>query len=310
MDTSFDEFFEGFDGAAETDDGYQTDSTEGTTEAEGQEVTNEEENEESTQEGEEGAESGETSGEVTDGEAEKAAAEGSSEPDSKDSEQTFTIKVNKEERTLSLAEMTEYAQKGADYDRVKGQLEESRKSEQEARKQLGEQQEYIDVLNLISEQTKTPVEKLIERLHVETLKGQGMSEKEALAEIRAAKAERQVKAMTEQPPKTAPVEEKNSTSDRAQKELSEFRDTFPDVNLTKELVDKLMPDVQKGMSLLNAYQKQENARIAAELAEQQRKEAAEAQNRKNRAKATGSQKDSGTQSRKTAEDDFFAAFEK
>ena len=310
MDTSYDEFFEAFDGGVETEDGNQTDGLSDTGEAEEQEDIQQENSEESTQGGEDGAESGETAGEVTDGKAEEVTADGSSEPDNKDSEQTFTIKVNKEARTLSLAEMTEYAQKGADYDRVKGQLEESRKSEQEARKQLGEQQEYIDVLNLISEQTKTPVEKLIERLHVETLKGQGMTEKEALAEIRAAKAEKQVKAMTEQPPKTTHTEEKESTAERAQMELSEFRKAFPDVNLTKELVDKLMPDVQAGMSLLNAYLKMENARLAADLAEQQRKEAAEAQNRKNRAKAPGSQKDSGAQGHKTAEDDFFAAFEK
>ena len=71
-----------------------------------------------------------------------------------------------------------------------------------------------------------------------------------------------------------------------------------------------MPDVQAGMSLTNAYLKMENARLAAELAEQQRKESAAEQNRKNRSRAVGSQYDSGAQTHRTAEDDFFAAFEK
>ena len=62
------------------------------------------------------------------------------------------------------------------------------------------------------------------------------------------------------------------------------------------------------MSLTNAYLKMENARLAAELAEKQHKDAADEQNRKNRAKAVGSQRDSGAKRQRTAEDAFFDTF--
>jgi hypothetical protein len=59
-----------------------------------------------------------------------------------------------------------------------------------------------------------------------------------------------------------------------------------------------------------AYLKMENARLKAEAEAQKQKDAAAAQSKKNRSKAPGSQRDSGGQRVKSAEDDFFAAFER
>ena len=55
--------------------------------------------------------------------SEDDGADGNAEGDSgnTDADKTFTIKVNKEERQVTLEEMTTLAQKGADYDRVKEQ---------------------------------------------------------------------------------------------------------------------------------------------------------------------------------------------
>ena len=79
---------------------------------------------------------------------------------------------------------------------------------------------------------------------------------------------------------------------------------------TDEQIEKMRPDVQNGLSMTAAYLKMENARLKAEAEAQKQKDAAAAQIKKNRAKAPGSQRDSGGQRTKTAEDDFFAAFEK
>ena len=307
-DISYDDFFDAFDGT-ETGGGNQTDGIEYTGEVENQDDTQQDTGEESSHETQGEPDSGETTGESTNQESEEVAEEGKPEPENPGTDQKFTIKVNKETREVGLQEITELAQKGADYDRTKSQLETSRQNEQALQAELDKQKPYMEVLTAASEAAGIPVDKFIEQVQVNLLMGQGMTEKEAKAEIRALRAEQQVKAMTEQKPK-AQEPEKDGGSDRAQTEIAEFVKNFPDVHLTEEQVNKLMPDVQAGMSLTNAYLKMENARLAAELAEKRRKDAADEQNRKNRARAVGSQRDSGAQNHRTAEDDFFAEFEK
>lgn len=294
MDVGFEEFEAAFDGG----DGNQTDPVE--------ETAKTETHEETTGEAQEAPGGGETSEGASTSESEKTGAEGGEKPDGSNSEQKFTIKVNKEEREVTLAEMTEFAQKGADYDRVKGQLETSRQSEQALRKQMDEQQGYMDVLQLISEQTNTPMDQLMDQLHMNLLKGRGMSDAEAKAEIRAVKAEKQLKAVAQQQSMEKATAESNAA--RAQRDLAEFRKQFPDVQITPELCDKLTPDIQAGMSMLGAYLKMENARKDAEIAELQRKQAAAEQNKKNRAQSPGSQTDSGGQRAKSDFDEFMAAF--
>ena len=305
-DISYDAFFDAFDGT-ETGDGNQTDGIEYTGEVENQDDTQQDTGEESDYEAQDEPDSGETTGEVMNQKAEEVAEEGKPEPENPASEQKFTIKVNKETREVGLQEITELAQKGADYDRTKSQLETSRQNEQVLQAELDKQKPYMEVLTAASEAAGIPVDKFIEQVQVNLLMGQGMTEKEAKAEIRALRAEQQIKAMTEQKPKEQEPE-KDGGSDRAQTEIAEFAKNFPDVHLTEEQVNKLMPDVQAGMSLTNAYLKMENARLAAELAEKQHKDAADEQNRKNRAKAVGSQRDSGAKRQRTAEDAFFDTF--
>lgn len=294
MDAGFEEFEAAFDGG----DGNQTDTVEETAQPETQEDT--------APEAQEATEGDDIFGREESGQAEDGGAKGEEKPESGETEQKFTIKVNKEEREVTLAEMTEFAQKGADYDRVKGQLETSRQAEQALRAQLDEQQGYMDVLQIISEQTNTPMDQLMDQLHMNLLKGKGMSDAEAKAEIRAAKAEKQLKTVTQQ--QSAEKAAADSNAARAQRDLAEFRKQFPDVPITSELCDKLTPDIQAGMSMLGAYLKMENARKDAEIAELQRKQAAAEQNKKNRAQSPGSQTDSGGQRTKTDFDEFMAAF--
>ena len=190
-DISYDAFFDAFDGA-ETGGGNQTDGIEYTEEVENQDDTQQDTGEESSHETQGEPDSGETTGEATNQEAEEAAAEGKPEPENPASEQKFTIKVNKETREVGLQEITELAQKGADYDRTKSQLETSRQNEQALQAELDKQKPYMEVLTAASEAAGIPVDKFIEQVQVNLLMGQGMTEKEAKAEIRALRAEQQV----------------------------------------------------------------------------------------------------------------------
>lgn len=294
-DTSMEAFFEAFDGT----DGNQTDT---------EEVTMEDRPAESVangtaSEGEESPGSAETAEEENGKEADKDGTEETSEPESNDPEQKFVVKVNKETREVSYQDAPAWIQKGMDYDRVKEQLDTTRQNEQALQDKLTQQGEIIETLELISQAVNVPIPDLLEQLHINAVKGTGKTDEEAKAIVRADKLERQLKVQTAK-------QEKAQSNSRVERELQEFRAAFPEVKLDEALAEKLAPDIRAGMSLTSAYLKAENQRLQAEMQQQQQKEAAAAKNKENRKKAPGSQLDSGGQRTKTAEDDFFAAFEK
>jgi regulator of replication initiation timing len=163
----------------------------------------------------------------------------------------------------------------------------------------------MDIMNQIAQSSKKTVEELAKQMYINFRKSAGVSEDAAALELENAQLKKQVDAG-----KSDAQGDKDSadTQERARKEFAEFRQLHPDVALTDALVAKLKPDVRKGMSLANAYQKMVNEQKAAELAEQERKAKAEAQNKKNRAAAPGSQQDSGGRRQKSGFDDFFAQF--
>lgn len=291
----FEEFFSTYDAPGE-DDGNQTDPE-----------TVEEETGESAQEAEESPETGEEPSEESTPEQEKKPDEGN--PETAPEPQKFTIKVNKGTREVELPEMTELAQKGADYDRVKGQLETSRTNEANLQKTVDEQSPIMEVLQLAAKDAGVDVAELVDSIHVGLLKGKGMTEAEARAEIRAAKAEKAVNDLKNKPAQEEKPET-DSNQERAKREIAEFQTAFPGVQLNQETLDKLAPDVQNGMTLTSAYLKMENARLTAELAEQKRALEAEKQNQKNRRQAAPGQNDSGGGREKDAFEDFFTAFEK
>lgn len=291
----FEEFFSAYDAPGE-DDGNQTDPE-----------TVEEETGESAQEAEESSETGEESSKGSTPEQEKKPEDGN--PEAAPEPQKFTIKVNKGTREVELPEMTELAQKGADYDRVKGQLETSRTNEANLQKTVDEQSPIMEVLQLAAKDAGVDVAELVDSIHVGLLKGKGMTEAEARAEIRAAKAEKAVNDLKNKPAQEEKPET-DSNQERAKREIAEFQTAFPGVQLNQETLDKLAPDVQNGMTLTSAYLKMENARLTAELAEQKRALEAEKQNQKNRRQAAPGQNDSGGGREKDAFEDFFTAFEK
>ena len=290
MDSGYEEFVSAFDG-----DGNQTVTTQETG-VETEEQTGTEQNETPADEGAGGTPAEET------GEDPKPDGE----PDKPDADQTFTIKVNKEERSVGLAEMTALAQKGADYDRVKEQHTADQQTIQDLRTQLDGQKDVMEIMGILAEKTGTPLNDLAEMLYVSYRKGAGSTETEAKLELQNARLQKGLNAAAAEKDKQKEAAE--SSQNRAQREVDEFRRSYPDVEFTDELVNKLTPDVQAGMTLLSAYQKYETAQKEARIAELERQLAAEKKNRENRSSSPGSQNDSGGQRGKSDFDDFMSAF--
>ena len=225
--------------------------------------------------------------------SEEADADEEDPAEDTDGGQTFTLKVNKEEKKVTLEEMTALAQKGADYDRVKEQNTKSQQTIQDLQAQLegfNGRKNVLDMLDIISEKSGKSADELMESIYLSVRKSAGVSEATAREELKSAKLEKELngyKAKQEAKPK------ENDAETRANRELEEFRQNFPDVALSEELVQKLVPDVQKGMSLSAAYRKLEKAQADARIRDLEQQLAAKKQNDKNKKRSPGSQKDSG-----------------
>lgn len=230
------------------------------------------------------------------------------EPESKDGEEeTFILKVNKEERTVNREEVISLAQKGADYDRVKEQLTESRNVNQQMQAKLDQYANAMEVLDLLAANSGKTLDQLAEQMHLSLLMKGGKSEAEAKAELRAIKAEAKLSAAQGKEAEQKQAEDDSKA--RADRDLTEFRKHYPDVELTKELCKELMPHVQKGMTLTEAYQNLEIARRDEQIVQLQRQQEAAQQNKRNRSSAISSQLDSGGRRAKSDFDDFMSAFE-
>ena len=294
MDNEQDIGFEEFEDAFSEGEGNQTGAEET--------VDPETEEQEGGQQGEEETPTGEEQ------------PSGQEEPGDKKPEETkpetFTLKVNKEEKTYSREEMISLAQKGADYDRVKELLEKSRTEQADMKKQFDGQKEAMDLLAQIAKESGSDVTALLENMQIAMVqKRDNVSADVARERVLRQKAERQAEALRSQ------KQEAEKADSRAKQEIAEFRKAYPDVEVTQELVDKLMPEVNGGKSLLAAYRQMEEAKQRAALtekenriAELEKQLAAEKKNKENRAASPGSQKDTGGQRQKTDFDDFMSAF--
>ena len=256
--------------------------------------------------GEEGTEDGEDPAVPAEESAEAGAEAPAEEPaeDASKTEQKFTVRIGEEDREYSLEEMTDLARKGAGYDDLQAQLSQTEQARDQLQTQIDEQQGVFDIMTLLAQKSGSTVNDIAKQLYINFRKHAGASEDAAALELENAQLKKQAEA--------APAKQESQPSDdlnsRAKREVAEFRALHPGVRLNDELVEKLAPDVQKGMSLANAYQKMINDQKAAELKEQERKAAAAAQNAKNKAASPGSQQDSGGRRQKSGVEDFFAQF--
>lgn len=269
----------------ETDDDSQDTSSDDQDDAEGDDSDEDEDTDDSEDDGADG-----------DGEGDK----GNTNADG-----TFTIKVNKEERKVTLEEMTTLAQKGADYDRVKEQNTKHQQTIADLQSKLegvSSQQAVLDILGTIAQRSNSTLEQLAESLYINFRKSAGASEDVAREELKSAKLEKELNSYKAK--QTQQQEQETDAEARAQRDIEDFGREYPDVTLTEELVDKLVPDIQNGMSLSAAYRKYEKAQDTARIADLERQLAAKAQNDKNKKRSPGSQRDSGGRSPKSDYDVF------
>lgn len=294
-------------------EGYQTDA-EGDDEAmEETEIQEPEVEDTPEKEAEQEAADDDTGGENSKGENTKEEAESQTEGTAggdekgKTDEQMFTLKVNKQEKQVTLKEMTALAQKGADYDRVKQQYADSQQTIQalqEKAEAVDRNQEILDVLNLVADGSKITAEQVVESLYISFRKKAGVSEDAARLELKNARLDKELSAVKSQSEKADSRQKTEEASQRLQRDMAEFKREYPDVELTDELVEQISADIKSGLSLTAAYRKLEREQQAQRMAELERQLAAEKQNKRNKRYSPGSQRDSGGRSGRSDYDVF------
>lgn len=287
------------------DDDYQTGEDTDTDDSDATETDNDPEGTDSDGEDEAEGDDSDEDEDTDDSEDDGADGDGEGDNGNTNADGTFTIKVNKEERKVTLEEMTTLAQKGADYDRVKEQNTKHQQTIADLQSKLegvSSQQAVLDILDTIAQRSGSTLEQLAESLYVNFRKSAGASEDVAREELKSAKLEKELNSYKAK--QTQQQEQETDAEARARRDLEDFAREYPDVTLDEELVDKLVPDIQNGMSLSAAYRKYEKAQDTARIADLERQLAAKAQNDKNKKRSPGSQRDSGGRSPKSDYDVF------
>jgi hypothetical protein len=208
-------------------------------------------------------------------------------------QETFQLKVNKQQRLCTREEVIALAQKGADYDRVKQQLEQSRKAVQQNRN-------IMDTLEDLADQEGVSMDGLLERMRLEKMKKDGLSDTEARERLLRQRLEQENRMLREQAGLAAPM--------RMGRDLEAFRQLYPQVELSGEILEGVMEDVRSGMSLTGAYQRYALAQKDAEIQKLQQQLLAQQQNKQNLSASPGSQMDSGGRRAKSEYDQFAEAF--
>lgn len=294
-DVSTEDFFSAFEdagyqsGAEGTENAVQTDNAEPSANAE-----------ETTQGAAEQAQDEENAGNAP---GEEQAAEGT---EATQQPESFTIKVNKEERTVNRDEIITLAQKGADYDRVKAAADKSKSDNEALNQQLASMQPVYDLICEIAKESKLEITDLLDGIRIQQLRNrENLSEGEAKERLARMKAERELEKLKAISTAKSPEQEQKERRDQ---EIAQFQKDFPDVNLGTLPVDELTADIQAGKTLSLAYQNYLMRQKDAEIQRLQAAAAAAEQNRRNRDASPGSTSDSGSRKTKSATDDFWAAF--
>lgn len=216
-------------------------------------------------------------------EAEAEPDETETKPEEKaEADHSFKLKYMGEEKEFSREETIALAQKGMDYDRIKGKLDES-----------AEINEFVK--NLAKDMNLTVADFMMQALAGNLAKKENISLDEAKRKIELDRREKALAAKeAEAEAKQKETNEQNARVEKARAEVAEFAKLYPDVdvrNIPKEVYQNA---ANKQISLTAAYALHEAAQAKAALE-------AEKQNAKNKERSVGSSSSSG---KHTPADDF------
>lgn len=210
---------------------------------------------------------------VPDAEPEAPAEEAPAEPEG--APKQWTLQHYNGDRQVEEAELVSLAQKGMDYDRIRGKYDEAK-----------------PVMELFGQYAKSAgmsIPDYLSYIRMQEKKSRGMSDEEAKRTIDLEDREAVLHA------KEAEQAAENEQKRRVAADLETFRKLYPDAAKNPQSIP---PDVwnavkEKGINLVTAYAMYEAKQAKEAQAKAEQTAAAAVQNQKNAARSTGSQRTAG-----------------
>ena len=273
------------DGWGEQDSESTADTQSETTPAQEQEQTDSDSQQETPAEGQ-GEAGSQTQPETTGGDAggENAQQQAETQPKA-DAPKMWTLRHMDEVRQVGEADMVVLAQKGLDYDRIRGKYDESKP--------------VMELFGSFAKQAGMSIPDYVSFIRTQAKQASGMSEAEArrtveLEDREAAVSAKEAEEAQRQNGANQAAQARAAADARRNADIAEFQRLFPDAAKDpKAIPQEVWACVQSGMSLVSAYSKYavDQANAARQAAEQ--KAAASAQNQQNASRSTGSMQSAG-----------------
>jgi hypothetical protein len=237
----------------------------------------------------EGPEDQRTEGEPAEAEKPAEAAENTEPEQQKAEGKSWKLKHNGEEVDADEAKMVELAQKGLDYDRVRGERDSFK----------NEHPKYADYENFLTElatNAGTDIPGLMENVRASMLMQQAEAAGKPISQETAVQQLRQ----REQAAKEQAEAAEQQAAQRQKANVDAFLAAYPGVKAEDVPVEILQEGFANG-DLVGAYARWENKQLKAELETLK-------QNQKNKERSTGSRKSAGASTPKDDFDDAWDSF--
>lgn len=211
----------------------------------------------------------------------------------------YHLKWLDEQKDVNREEVTQLAQKGLDYDRVKGKLEAQRAQTEQYKAFHDENEEAVRELQAFMEETGAKsVAEVLDGLRVGRKVSAGTARDVAVAQVAQERAERALKWSAAKREDAA-----SKSQEKAAADVRAFIEAHPDEDLAK-LLPELSEDLDKTQDLEKAYTAYSMRKLQKQVKELTDALAAEKQNKSNRQRSAGSARSAGGE---TVKDDPFLA---
>ena len=206
------------------------------------------------------------------------------QPEADGADQYLELKHFDEVRKVTKDEAKELAQKGMDYDRIRGKLN-------EANTNIEKLQKYEQFLNELKGGFNS-IEDLMDDTRARLLSDkEGITKEQALARVQSARQQ------AEQQQSKNQVDINSVLETMRRESLTAFKQAYPDVK-AKDIPQEVWDDMRSTNSLVASYAKY----VAKKLTEEN---ATLKKNAENKARSTGSMKSSGNNSQRDEIDDMW-----
>jgi hypothetical protein len=211
----------------------------------------------------------------------------------------YHLKWLDEQKDVNREEVTQLAQKGLDYDRVKSKLEAQRAQTEQYKAFHDENEEAVRELQAFMEETGAKsVAEVLDGLRVGRKVSAGTARDVAVAQVAQERAERALKWNTAKRENAA-----SKSQEKAAADVRAFIEAHPNEDLAK-LLPELSEDLDKTQDLEKAYTAYSMRKLQKQVKELTDALAAEKQNKSNRQRSAGSARSAGGE---TVKDDPFLA---